>query len=83
MADILSKHRFYYSKSQNKVIEDIRRIDEEDDGKSTYVKLSNGKLVKYTQWCSGPNSKCNWSDAVVVYETNVSEEEVLKRIVRM
>jgi hypothetical protein len=79
----ISEHRFYYSASQDKLIEDMRCFDDVDDGKSTYVRLDDKNLVRYTEWCSSKDSKSNWDDAVIVYETNDPEYEVLKRIVRV
>jgi hypothetical protein len=82
MAEQLSKNRFYYSLAQDSLIEDIRIFDEDNDGKSTYITLDNGELVKYSEWCSRPDSKSNWDDAILVYETNEPDSEIYKRIIR-
>ena len=77
----MKKHRFYFSFNQEQLAEDMRCFDEDDDGKSTYIVLDNGELVKYTEWCSSPDSVSNWSDAVIVFETD-NDKVAYERIIR-
>ena len=77
----MKKHRFYFSVNQEQVIENMRWLDEDDDGKSTYIRLDNGELVKYTEWCSSCDSVSNWNDAVIVFETD-DEKDAYERIIR-
>ena len=53
------KHRFYYSKEQEKIGGYNLVIDEE------------GNEFKYTQWCTTPSCFCNWKDAKLVYTTDI------------
>jgi hypothetical protein len=77
----MKKNRFYYSHAQEQLIEDMRIFEEDDDGKSTYIKLDSGELVKYTEWCSSKDSISNWDDAVIVYETD-DDKDAWSRIIR-
>lgn len=58
-------NRFYYSEQQK-----AAQLACGHDG-HCFVVLSTGKEVEYTEWCSSPNSKCNWDDARLVYASDV------------
>jgi hypothetical protein len=77
----MRENRFYYSHKQNQTIQQLRYLSEDDDGKSNYIMTENG-LDKYTEWCSLPNSKSNWDDAILVYESNETELELIDKITR-
>lgn len=57
------KHRFYYSEQQ-------AEIERSCDHFFAYVTLPSGEQVRYTEWCSSPESVCGWDDAVLVYESD-------------
>lgn len=58
------KYRFYYSEQQKAVSVAIG-----SDGRS-YIILSTGMEIEYTELCTSPNSKCNWDDARLVYASD-------------
>lgn len=62
------KYRFYYSEKQKRVMAGLGH-----DGKS-FIVLSTGMEVEYTQMCSFPDSKCNWEDARLVYASDTEPE---------
>lgn len=61
-------NRFYYSEQQKCVMQSIGQ-----DGKN-FIVLSTGKEVEYTEWCSSPESKCNWEDARLVYASDTEPQ---------
>ena len=63
------KYRFYYSKKQDSVDEDMWGFTP----RYTFVKTPNG-YKQYSELCSIKGSKCNWSDAELVYETDDNPE---------
>lgn len=62
------KYRFYYSEQQKRVMANIGQ-----DGKS-FVVLSTGMEVEYTEMCSSPDSKCNWEDARLIYASDTEPQ---------
>lgn len=73
------ENRFYYSSKQDEVCRDSFDYDYYNN----YIQLDDGELVRYTQWCSTPDSKCNWDDAVLVATIDVeNSNDLLSRIVR-
>lgn len=62
------KYRFYYSEQQKRVMGYIGH-----DGKS-FIVLSTGMEVEYTEMCSFPDSKCNWEDARLVYASDTEPQ---------
>lgn len=62
------KYHFYYSERQKRVMASLGH-----DGKS-FIVLSTGMEVEYTQMCSFPDSKCNWEDARLVYASDTKPE---------
>lgn len=66
------KHRFYFSKKQQKVHDDF-----EGSQHRTYVR-KGGKWVEYTEWCSSPEYDSNWDDAKLVFETDEKPEIKVK-----
>lgn len=62
------KYRLYYSERQKCVMENIGH-----DGKS-FIVLSTGMEVEYTEMCSSPDSKCNWEDARLVYASDTEPQ---------
>lgn len=57
----MSNYRFYYSSKQQEIAQDL------NPGHHCFV--FNGKeWVEYTELCSLPDSKCNWEDAILIYE---------------
>lgn len=60
------KNRLYFSEQQKRVMEAMGH-----DGK-TFIVLSTGMEIEYTEWCSSPNSKCNWDDARLVYASDTT-----------
>ena len=66
------KNRFYYSKKQNEIYEEIWNIPT----RFTFVKTPDG-WKQYSEWCSVKGIKCNWEDAELVYETDDIPEIVI------
>jgi hypothetical protein len=62
--DKVKKNRFYYSRKQAYL------FGEPD---YNFVKV-NGVWEKYSEWCSLPDSKSNWDDAILVYESDDNPE---------
>ena len=70
------KNRFYYSKKQNEIDEEMWNIPT----RFTFVKTPNG-WQQYSEWCSVKGAKCNWEDAKLVYETNDEPEIIIHECV--
>ena len=66
------KNRFYYSKKQNSIDVEMWSFVVE---RYAFVKTPNG-YKQYSEWCSIRGSRCNWSDAKLVYATD-DEPEVI------
>ena len=73
------KNRFYYSFSQDCVCRSLGEFDDKfnriEGIRENYVLTPNG-WERYSEWCSQENSKCNWEDAKLVFETD--EEPKIK-----
>ena len=63
------KYRFYYSRKQDAIDEDMWGFAP----RYTFVKTPDG-YKQYSELCSIKGSKCNWSDAELVYETDDNPE---------
>lgn len=68
------KNRFYYSKKQNEIEEEMwdRPI------RFRFVETPDG-WKQYSEWCSVKGTKCNWEDAELVYETDDMPEIVIHK----
>ena len=66
------KNRFYYSKKQNDIDEEMWNIPT----RFTFVKTPDG-WKQYSEWCSVKGVKCNWEDAELVYETDEEPEIIV------
>ena len=61
----MKKNRFYYSEAQKAAHRGSIYVEH-----VTYV-WNGTEWVEYTEWCSGCDEcKCNWDDAVLVFETD-------------
>lgn len=70
-------HRFYYSAKQD----NLKKVFDYNGNKKNFIKLYDGSLARYSQWCRIPGLKCLWDDAVLVAEIYASEKDILERIV--
>ena len=66
------KYRFYYSRKQNAVDEDMWGFTP----RYTFVKTPDG-YKQYSELCSIKGARCNWEDAELVYETDKMPEIVV------
>lgn len=64
------KNRFYFSEKQ--------KLAAGGSGRSCYVWVGKGGVgwVEYTEWCSLPDTTCNWDDAILVHETDEYPEKI-------
>ena len=65
-------YRFYYSRKQNAVDEDMWGFTPQ----YTFVKTPDG-YKQYSELCSIKGTKCNWEDAELVYETDKMPDIVI------
>jgi hypothetical protein len=66
------KNRFYYSKKQSEIYEEMWNMPT----RFTFVKTPDG-WKQYSEWCSVKSAKCNWEDAKLVYETDDEPEVII------
>ncbi len=68
------KYRFYYSKKQDNIDEDMWGFNP----RFTYVKTPDG-YKQYSELCTQEGIKCNWDDAVLVYECDDMPEIIIHK----
>ena len=66
------KYRFYYSRKQNAVDEDMWGFTP----RYTFVKTLDG-YKQYSELCSIKGTRCNWEDAELVYEADEMPEIIV------
>ena len=66
------KYRFYFSQKQSDIDEEMWNMPT----RFVFVKTPNG-YKQYSECCSLKGSKCNWSDAELVYETDDNPEIIV------
>ena len=66
------KNRFYYSRKQDAVDEDMWGFTP----RYTFVKTPNG-YKQYSELCSIKGTRCNWADAELVYEADEMPEIIV------
>lgn len=75
------KNRFYYSFSQDCISQKFGELDDNFNCihgiRENFVLTPNG-WERYSEWCSTENSKCNWEDARLVFETDDDPEIKIK-----